>query len=332
MPDTPRSRSELCPAALVLSLLVACAGQSDPGPAARSDPGARGCELVEEAPSRGQIGWLRKEGLEPGLDVTARFRTLLAEVHAGREVIPDGADRFVYLLVPGLASSYQPSYMSANLRALIERGLQAEKLEFESERPVESNARMLRERILEETRDGRQVVLLGHSKGGLEAAAALALFPELRPRVRALVTLQSPYAGSPIATDIDACPPLADLLQGIIVWLGDNPEAVRNLTYADRRAFVTAHPHPQEVPTLCLASSRSDWRSIFAAPAGYLRERYHQDSDGMVVPDDAVIPGARWVELDDMDHGESVLTGVRGFNNYEPGDVTQVLVALALAE
>jgi hypothetical protein len=51
-----------------------------------------------------------------------------------------------------------------------------------------------------------------------------------------------------------------------------------------------------------------------------------------VVPDDAVIPGARWVELDDMDHGESVLAGVRGFVNYEPGDVTQVLVALALAD
>jgi hypothetical protein len=150
--------------------------------------------------------------------------------------------------------------------------------------------------------------------------------------VRALVTIQSPYAGSPIATDIDACPRLADLLQGIIVWLGDNPEAVGNLTYADRRAFVTAHPYPEEVPALCLASSRSDWRSIFAAPAGYLRERYHQASDGMVIPDDAVIPGARWVELDDMDHAESVLAGVRGFNNYQPGDVTQVLVALALAE
>ena len=71
---------------------------------------------------------------------------------------------------------------------------------------------------------------------------------------------------------------------------------------------------------------------FFAAPAGYLRERYDQASDGMVVPDDAVIPGARWVELDDMDHGESVLAGVRGFVNYEPGDVTQVLVALALAD
>ena len=146
------------------------------------------------------------------------------------------------------------------------------------------------------------------------------------------MTLQSPYAGSPIATDIDACPLLADLLQDTIVWLGDDPEAVGNLTYQDRRAFVSAHPHPQEVPTLCLASSRSDWHSIFAAPAGYLRERYDQASDGMVVPDDAVIPGARWVELDDMDHGESVLAGVRGFVNYEPGNVTQVLVALALAE
>jgi triacylglycerol lipase len=332
LPDTPHSRSELCAAALVLFLLVACAGKPDPERPARSDADASQCELVVGAPSRGQIGWLRKLGLEAGPNVTARFRSLLAEVRAGREVIPSHADRFVYLLVPGLASSYQPSYMRANLRALSERGLRAEKLELESEQPVETNARILRERILEQTRDGRQAVLLGHSKGGLEASAALALFPELRPRVRALVTIQSPYAGSAIATDIAACPPIADLLRNIIVWLGDDPEAVQDLTYEDRRAFVTAHPHPQEVPTLCLASSRSDWRSIFAAPAGYLRERYDQASDGMVAPDDAVIPGARWVELDDMDHGESVLAGVRGFANYEPGNVTQVLVALALAE
>jgi hypothetical protein len=105
-----------------------------------------------------------------------------------------------------------------------------------------------------------------------------------------------------------------------------------DLTYADRRAFVTAHPHPEEVPTLCLASSRSDWRSLFLLTAGYLRERYDAPSDGMVVPADAVIPGARRVELDDMDHAESVLRGLPGLDNYDPGEITEVLVAMALEQ
>lgn len=326
MPEVGQDRNRLRALASGLALCVGCGGT----PVESSTEVTDGCRSGDEAPSLEEIGWLRKGDFEVGPDLTPRFRDLLAEVRAGREVIPPHADRFVYLLVPGLASTYQPTYMSDNLRALTERGLRAEKVELESERSVESNAQLLRERILEETRDGRQAVLLGHSKGGLEASAALALFPELRPRVRALVTIQSPYAGSPIATDIDACPKLAFLLQDTIRWLGDDPDAVSDLTYAKRRAFVRAHPHPGGVPTLCLASSRSDWRSIFLLTARYLRERYDEPSDGMVVPADAVIPGARWVELDDMDHAESVLRGLPGLDNYDPGEITQALVAMAL--
>ena len=38
---------------------------------------------------------------------------------------------------------------------------------------------------------GKQVVLMGHSKGGCDAAAALALYPrELLPAVAGLVTVQ----------------------------------------------------------------------------------------------------------------------------------------------
>ena len=39
---------------------------------------------------------------------------------------------------------------------------------------------------------GKQVVLLGHSKGGVDAAAALSLYPELKGHVRALITMQAP--------------------------------------------------------------------------------------------------------------------------------------------
>jgi antitoxin (DNA-binding transcriptional repressor) of toxin-antitoxin stability system len=109
-----------------LALCLGCTGSSGGVSAESPKQAADGCRSGNEAPSLEEIGWLRKGDFETGPDVTARFRDLLAEVRAGREVIPSHADRFVYLLVPGLASTYQPTYMNDNLRALTARGLRAE--------------------------------------------------------------------------------------------------------------------------------------------------------------------------------------------------------------
>ena len=46
-------------------------------------------------------------------------------------------------------------------------------------------------------------MLLGHSKGGIDAAAALSLYwSDLKDKVAGLALTQSPYGGSPIASDI----------------------------------------------------------------------------------------------------------------------------------
>lgn len=52
-------------------------------------------------------------------------------------------------------------------------------------------------------RSGKKVVILGHSKGGLDAAAALSIYwHKLEDKVAGLVLAQCPYAGNPIASDI----------------------------------------------------------------------------------------------------------------------------------
>jgi alpha-beta hydrolase superfamily lysophospholipase len=69
---------------------------------------------------------------------------------------------------------------------------------------VEKNAREIKEYI-EEIYWGSQkrVMLLGHSKGGVDAAAALSLYwSDLKDKVVGLALAQSPYGGSPIASDI----------------------------------------------------------------------------------------------------------------------------------
>ena len=47
------------------------------------------------------------------------------------------------------------------------------------------------------------MLLLGHSKGGVDLAAALSLYwPQLKDKVAGLVVDQSSYGGSPVASDI----------------------------------------------------------------------------------------------------------------------------------
>ena len=47
------------------------------------------------------------------------------------------------------------------------------------------------------------MLLLGHSKGGVDLAAALSLYwPQLKDKVAGLVIAQSPYGENPVASDI----------------------------------------------------------------------------------------------------------------------------------
>lgn len=49
---------------------------------------------------------------------------------------------------------------------------------------------------------GKRVMLLGHSKGGVDAAAALSIYcNELKDKVAGLALVQSPYGGTPLASD-----------------------------------------------------------------------------------------------------------------------------------
>ena len=311
---------------------VACSSRRDPTPA-DAQPGepeklSALCGEGVGTSSRDQIGWLEADVD----DVTQQFHELLERVRAGEDVVPEEASQYVWLLVPGLFSDMYPSYMKGNVIALRDLGLRYREVDLTLDQTLESGAGELQKVIMDATSGGEQVVILAHSKGGVDTAAALALYPELRSRVRAFIAVQTPYAGSPIASDLQNCPAMGDFAAGILRIFGENPQAAIDLTYETRREFLSEHPYPKGVPTLCLATSRVDLRSVVSSTAFYVRNKYGVESDGLVVPVDAVIPGSRVIYLDDMDHAEAVLSGVPGFTNYRAKEVTQVLVAMALTD
>jgi hypothetical protein len=290
-------------------------------------------EARHEAPpgsSTGLAGWFKSETAPP-TDVTARFHELYARVRQDEPVLPGEAKRHLYLMVKGMLGDELPGYLEDNQLRLEQRGLETREVAVDTEGRLADNVEVVREALLDAIHFGRTVVLVGHSKGGVEAMSTLALYPELRRHVRAVVAMQPPYGGSVIANDLVTTPALRQMLDLTFPSLFQGDAAsVEDLSYARRMEFVRQHPYPLDVPTVALATSRLSRRSLMRPLCSYVQERYGWGCDGLVTALDAEVPGSRVVRLADMDHAEAALTGLPGFANYFPGSLTETMVALAL--
>lgn len=214
--------------------------------------------------SEDDIGWLqRTEGFPSVDDGTARFMELLDDIRNGKHGLPNS---LVYLLIPGLFSNLSPLYFVNTKRFFSKMGLTSHIAKIHSEASVEKNAWELKQYIEElYWGSGKKVLLLGHSKGGVDAAAALSLYwPELKDKVAGLALVQSPYGGTPIASDILREGQIADkearkIMEFIICKIikGDM-RALDDLTYDKRKDFVTKHKLPSDqIPIVSFHSEAS---------------------------------------------------------------------------
>ncbi len=314
-------------------LLTALALASDP---ATSEP--RGCHGV----STGRAGWLLREPTAAAAqDDTEAFKHLYEAARAGeddprrvaRGRLPADARDYQVLLVKGLFGNHMPGYFHPAEKHLRRLGLHVRILKVGTDASVATNAQTVRDAVVRSyARNERPVVLVGHSKGGVDVLAALALYPDIVPSVRGVVVMQSPYGGTPIADDVEACPGMR-IATGVVVGglLLGSPKSVADLTYDRRRDFITAHPLPAGVPVVSLATSRAPaFGQVLQASSTYLEKQYGLASDGLVVPDDGIVPGSRMVRLDDMSHAESVLRDRIKGGNYRPGPVAEAGIELLL--
>ncbi|KAL6124540.1 hypothetical protein ACLB2K_077052 [Fragaria x ananassa] len=282
--------------------------------------------------SADDIGWLQRDPTMPSVeDGTERFMEILGDIRHGVHRLPNS---MVCLLVPGLFSNHGPLYFVNTKMSLSKIGLACHIAKIHSEASVEKNAREIKEYI-EEFYWGskKRVLVLGHSKGGIDAAAAMSLYwPDLKDKVAGLVLAQSPYGGSPIATDILREGQLGDyvnlrkLMEILIckVIKGDL-QALEDLTYDRRREFLKKHPLPKDLPVVSFHTEAAISPAVLAtlsrvahaelpmvAPAGQLTKlpvvmplgaamaacaqllqvRYGKKSDGLVTCCDAEVPGS----------------------------------------
>ncbi|CAB4281935.1 unnamed protein product [Prunus armeniaca] len=115
-------------------------------------------------------------------------------------------------------------------------------------------------------------MLLGHSKGGVDAPAALSIYwCDLKDKVAGLALVQSPYGGTPLASDILREGQIADketrrIMELLICKLikGDI-QALEDLTYEKRKEFIMKHKLPYEqIPLVSFHSEASIAPDMFA--------------------------------------------------------------------
>ncbi|EOY30691.1 Alpha/beta-Hydrolases superfamily protein [Theobroma cacao] len=210
--------------------------------------------------SSDDIGWLqRNPGMAPVENGTARFLELLQAIRNGEHTLPNS---FVYLLVPGLLSNHGPLYFVATKRFFSKMGLACHIAKIPSEASVAQNAWELK-RYIEELYwgSGKRVMLLGHSKGGVDSAAALSIYwSELEGKVAGLALVQSPYGGTPLASDILREGQIADketrrVMELLICkMIKGDIRALEDLTYEKRKEFIMKHKLPEGVPLISFHS------------------------------------------------------------------------------
>ena len=232
----------------------------------------------------------------------------------GARRLPRAAAAHDYLLVPGLLWDVVDDYFQPNRRRLEGLGLKASILDVDPLGSTAANGRVVA-RALRAAE--RPVVVLAHSKGALDTLEALRSEPDLVPKVRALVAIQSPYFGAAFADWASRPRLLRDLglaLARLVMRPGRllrtspfrRDEALRDISKEVRAR--AAEPLPAGLAVFSIATtltSRSRLPWVSWATAGTL-SLVSGDSDGLVETRDALIPGSRAAILEQVSHIDTV--------------------------
>jgi len=267
-------------------------------------------DRIGKITSEEHIGWLEASTKDTCIDETPLFSELLEQCENGTSVLPKG---YTYLFVAGLFNEFYPGYLREAVEHFNEMGAVALLSGARGDSLTRDNAvRILAEVETLYENTNRPVVLVGHSKGGLDSIGALGMYEDrLKDKVAGVVTVQSPYGGSAIAEDLLADRALAKTVAAVLEMLVGLPSGqgaslvvpIEDLRYEARKQFVRTFPLPERFPCVSFHSSTTAASSLLFAPAAYFRQRYNCASDGLVATCDAEVPGARVVRYEEeFDH------------------------------
>jgi len=147
------------------------------------------------------------------------------------------------------------------------------------------------------------VVLVVHSQAMVPVHAYLSLFPEAGQQVHAVIAYNPIWAGSVLADNVNGLP---DAVAAVAKSNGITAATVKDITYASRKEMVRSFPLDFNSFRVLVAGTSVVQSKDYAASIPYLRRYSKSINDGVLALEDQLIPGARAVLLDKVDHDDLV--------------------------
>ncbi len=233
-----------------------------------------------------------------------------SEPAASGQPVPLGASsrRLVAAMIPGIgwdciAKWLQPP--GTTDQHLRKYGYELRAIRVDALSGTAKNARQIRDAVMamDLGPGAPRLVLVGYSKGTPDALEAIVSYPEIRPRVAAVVSVAGAVGGSALANEAEQYQ--ADLMRhfpGSTCDSGDGG-GVASLRTDVRRDWLARNPLPREVPTYSVVTLPQPERisSILrrsASKLGMIDGR----NDSQVIFYDQVIPGSTLVGYLNADH------------------------------
>jgi pimeloyl-ACP methyl ester carboxylesterase len=215
---------------------------------------------------------------------------------------------FLMLIVPGVGWECIEEWLSidSNVQALLtSHGFTAELLDVDGLSSSANNARQIRDYIeaLPPELAEREIVLIGYSKGAPDILEAMVNYPELHPRIAAVISVAGAVGGSPLANTADQKD--LNIMQhfpGSDCSEGDGG-ALDSLRPSTRRTWLAENPLPPDVPYYSVVTYPHPDRISSVLGSTYRKlSKVDARNDSQVIYYDQMIPNGTLVGFVNADH------------------------------
>ena len=210
------------------------------------------------------------------------------------------------VIVPGLFGDCVSQWVApfADARVALEKAGYATSLMLVSGRGgIANNAEQIAESLRTDPGNYQRTIIIGYSKGALDALEALVADRALQTRVDALISLGGPVGGSPTAAAIDS--DLVSIVDRVPLPGCERGEgrAIADLDPEVRRGWLNDQDWEQlDVHLYAVAAYADIDRVSWIMRSGARRLSQHGPNDGQVVLWDALLPYSQLLALVNADH------------------------------
>lgn len=197
------------------------------------------------------------------------------------------------------------------MELLDEHKIPYKRIIVESEAPVKENARFIKSKL---DKIKGPLLIISHSKGGLEFLEVLINHPEVKNRVVGWVTMQSPFRGSVLADYFIDGTVTKTLIGWAFYLLGGDISGMQSVGTAERKKYMSEHREEvmkvlgdvNFLQFITFIDAQDGRESLLESSRNYIYNRVGRN-DGMVDIQSALFKDEQYIIVNDVDHLITVL-------------------------